>query len=102
MRLKIDLHVHTTGSRDSFTEPEQLPIILKNRGLDGVAITNHDAPAGFSSSEVIIIPGIEVTTREGHILALGVSGTIERKRPADETIRQIQNMGGDLLYKLVH
>jgi len=94
MKLKIDLHVHTTGSRDSFTAPAQLPVILKSRGLDGVAITNHDAPAGFSSSEVIIIPGIEVTTREGHILALGVSGTIERKRPADETIRQIQSMGG--------
>lgn len=94
MKLKIDLHVHTTGSRDSFTAPAQLPVILKSRGLDGVAITNHDAPAGFSSSEVIIIPGIEVTAREGHILALGVSGTIERKRPADETIRQIQSMGG--------
>ena len=94
MKLKIDLHVHTTGSRDSFIEPEQLPIILKNRGLDGVAITNHDAPAGFSSSEAIIIPGIEVTTREGHILALGVSGTVERRRPADETIRLIQSMGG--------
>jgi predicted metal-dependent phosphoesterase TrpH len=94
MRLKIDLHVHTTGSKDSFIEPEQLPVILKNKGLDGVAITNHDAPAGFSSSEVIIIPGIEVSTRQGHILALGVSGRVERKRPVDETIRLIQSMGG--------
>ncbi len=94
MRLKIDLHVHTTGSKDSFIEPEQLPTIIRNKGLDGVAITNHDAPADFSSSEVVIIPGIEVTTREGHILALGISGTIERGRSADETIRLIHDMGG--------
>jgi len=94
MKLKIDLHVHTTGSKDSFIDPERLPIIIKNKGLDGVAITNHDAPADFSSSEVVIIPGTEVTTREGHILALGVSDPIERRRSADETIRLIHDIGG--------
>jgi predicted metal-dependent phosphoesterase TrpH len=94
MRLKIDLHVHTTGSRDAFTEPEQLPTIVKQRGLDGVAVTNHDAFTRVTSSEAIILPGIEVSTRQGHIIGLGISGPIERERTADETISTIQHVGG--------
>ena len=94
MKLKIDLHVHTTGSRDAFVEPEQLPFILKERDLDGVAITNHDVFTEVVASEAIMIPGIEVSTRDGHVLGLGVSGPIAKGRPADETISMIHSAGG--------
>lgn len=94
MRLKIDLHVHTTGSSDAFIDPEQLPTIVKERGLDGVAITNHDAYTEVTSSEAIILPGIEVSTRHGHIIGLGVPSTIEKGKTADETISTIQHVGG--------
>jgi predicted metal-dependent phosphoesterase TrpH len=94
MRLKIDLHVHTTGSKDAFIEPVQLPAIVKERGLDGVAITNHDTFTEVTSSEVIILPGIEVSTLQGHIIGLGISGAIEKGRTADETIATIQHVGG--------
>ncbi len=94
MRLKIDLHVHTTGSRDAFVELQQLPSIIKERGLDGVAITNHDVFTEAVASEVIMIPGIEVSTREGHVIGLGVSSPIAKGRPADETILMIHRAGG--------
>ena len=96
MKLKIDLHVHTAGSTDAFIQLEELPLILKERGLDGAAITNHDALAKVEapSSEAVIIPGIEVSAREGHIIGLGVSGPIARGRPADETIFLIHSAGG--------
>ena len=94
MRLKIDLHVHTRGSSDAFVEPEQLPLILKERGLDGVAITNHDAPTQVTSSETIILPGIEVSTRQGHIIGLGISVPIAKGKTADETIAMIHRAGG--------
>jgi predicted metal-dependent phosphoesterase TrpH len=94
MRLKIDLHVHTTGSSDAFIDPEQLPAIVKERGLDGVAITNHDAYTEATSSETIILPGIEVSTQHGHIIGLGVHGKIEKGKTADETISTIQHIGG--------
>jgi predicted metal-dependent phosphoesterase TrpH len=94
MRLKIDLHVHTRSSKDAFTEPEQLPTIIREKGLDGAAITNHDALTQVTSSEVIILPGIEVSTLQGHIIGLGISGTIEKGRTADETIATIQHAGG--------
>jgi len=94
MKLGIDLHVHTTGSTDAFVEPEQLPLILKKKGLDGAAITNHDDFTEITISGPIIIPGIEVSTLQGHIIGLGVSGPIERGRSADETISAIHRAGG--------
>jgi predicted metal-dependent phosphoesterase TrpH len=94
MRLKIDLHVHTTASSDSFVEPEQLPLILKHKGLDGVAVTNHNALAEATSSEIIILPGIEVSTLQGHIIGLGVFDLIAEGKTADETITLIHEAGG--------
>jgi predicted metal-dependent phosphoesterase TrpH len=94
MKLKIDLHVHTAVSRDAFIVPKQLPTIVKERGLDGVAVTNHDVFTRVTSSEVIILPGIEVSTQQGHIIGLGISGPIERGRTADETISTIRDVGG--------
>jgi predicted metal-dependent phosphoesterase TrpH len=94
MKLKIDLHVHTTGSKDAFVKPEQLPLLLKERGIDGVAITNHDAFTQVTLSETIVVPGTEVSTQEGHIIGLGVSGPITKGRSADETISMIHRVGG--------
>ena len=95
MRLKIDLHVHTTGSSDSFLEPEQLPLIIREKGLDGVAITNHDTLSEVTSLEtIIILPGIEVSTQQGHIIGLGISNPIAKGKTADETIALIQSVGG--------
>jgi hypothetical protein len=94
MKLKIDLHIHTTGSRDASIEPQQLPAIVRERGLDGVAVTDHDAFTRTASSEAIILPGSEVSTQQGHIIGLGISGPIERGRTADETITTIQHAGG--------
>jgi len=45
-------------------------------------------------SEVLIIPGIEVSSRDGHIIGLGVSDTVPRRLSADETILQIKRLGG--------
>ncbi len=94
MRLKIDLHVHTTDSPDAFIEQKQLPSILKEKGLDGVAITNHDVFSEITCSGGIVVPGIEVSTRQGHIIGLGTSGLITKGRTADETITMIQRAGG--------
>src|SRR2546422_313241 len=42
LQLKLDLHVHTNRSSDAFTSPKQLAIICRDRGLDGLAITDHN------------------------------------------------------------
>jgi len=64
------------------------------RGIDGLAITDHNMLARAVPSELLIIPGIEVSSRDGHIIGLGVSDTVPRGSSADETILQIKRLGG--------
>ncbi len=45
MKLKLDLHVHTNRSSDAFTSPKLLATICRDRGLDGLAITDHNVLA---------------------------------------------------------
>ena len=92
-QLKIDLHVHTVESPDAHTKREDLPTIIKSRGLDGVAITEHDkfAPPKL---DALTLPGVEISSAEGHIIALGIQEMIQPKLPADETIRRIHTQDG--------
>ncbi len=77
LQLKFDLHAHTTASHDGTASALEMAEAAKARGLDGIAITDHDAAmdsaAASSISEktgMIVIPGIEVTTAEGHFVIL--------------------------------
>ncbi|HEX9429136.1 MAG TPA: PHP domain-containing protein, partial [Candidatus Bathyarchaeia archaeon] len=78
MKLKLDLHVHTSRSSDAFTSPEGLPAICRDRGLDGLAITDHNVLAQDLDDELVILPGIEISSRDGHIIGLGLSDPIPR------------------------
>ena len=92
--LKLDLHVHTVGSYDAHTLREDLPAIIKRRGLDGVAVTEHDNFDPPKLPNALIVPGLEISSREGHIVALGIRESIPPKLPADETIQRIHDQGG--------
>jgi len=94
LKLKLDLHVHTNRSSDAFTSPKQLAIICRNRGLDGLAITDHNVLSVDSSNEVVFLPGIEISTRDGHIIGLGLSETVPRGLSADETLQGIKELHG--------
>lgn len=92
--LRIDMHIHTEGSPDAHTRVDDLPKIIKAKGLDGIAVTEHNRfdPPRFDN--VIIIPGVEISSAEGHIVALGVHEIIPRQLSADETIQRIHDQGG--------
>jgi len=96
--LKIDLHVHTCYSSDGITTPREVVAYSKRRGLDGVAITDHDTVAGalklLGKTDLIIVPGIEITTPGGHILALNVEKPIPSNLRTSETIQRIHMAGG--------
>ena len=91
--LKIDLHVHTNFSPDAHTKREELPAIMGTRGLDGVAITEHNRfePPNL---EALTLPGVEVSSRDGHVLAIGVKEIIPRGLSADETIQMVHKQDG--------
>lgn len=74
--------------------PERVTSLCKAAGLDGLAITDHNFLSTITSDDVIIIPGIEVSTRDGHLLGLGVSKAVPRGLSAEETITLIHAAGG--------
>ncbi|WP_079990799.1 PHP domain-containing protein [Haloarcula sp. CBA1127] len=75
---RYDLQVHTDASPCSRASPADVVDAAVDAGLDGIAITNHDTLEGYDSvddlapTDLTVIPGVEVTTTEGHLLALYV------------------------------
>ncbi|MCC6013966.1 MAG: PHP domain-containing protein [Candidatus Verstraetearchaeota archaeon] len=76
-KIKIDLHVHTNFSKDGFSSINEVVKYAKAKGLDGIAITDHDVLINekviekiSKENNIIIIPGIEVTTKYGHLIIL--------------------------------
>jgi predicted metal-dependent phosphoesterase TrpH len=95
--LKIDFHVHTCHSRDSFITLKQVVSFAKKRGLDGVAITDHNTVTGalkLKTSEILVVPGIEISTLEGHLLGINITTQIPAKMGIIETIHKIHEVGG--------
>ncbi|MEM3711925.1 MAG: PHP domain-containing protein [Thermoproteota archaeon] len=82
--LRFDLHVHTFFSKDSLIDPRLLPKIAESRGLKGVAITDHDvfgAHRKVETSSILIIPGMEIRTNTGDLLALFIQEPVNAKDP---------------------
>jgi len=96
--LKIDLHVHTCYSEDAITTFKDLVLYSKKRGLDGIAITDHDTVEGAmkfkETGGLVLIPGAEVTTTRGHVLGLNLTKPIPKGLELDEAIRRIHEADG--------
>ncbi|MBI4233610.1 MAG: PHP domain-containing protein [Chloroflexi bacterium] len=103
--MLIDLHTHTyPKSDDSFLEPEQLIGRAREVGLDGICLTEHD---GFWDAETaealtrrfnfLVLPGCEVTTEEGHLLAFGVDRYIFGMHRASFVKELVDRAGGVLV-----
>ena len=98
MQVKADLHVHTIYSHDSLITPKDLVFYAKKRGLTAVAITDHNTIEGAlkiaKETDFLIIPGIEVSSRNGHIAGLNLQEPVEKGLSADETVDKIHEAGG--------
>ena len=98
MKIVADLHVHTTYSKDSLITPKDLVYYAKKRGLNAVAVTDHNQLDGAykiaKETDFLIIPGMEVSSADGHIVALNVHELIPRGLSAPETVERIHKAGG--------
>jgi predicted metal-dependent phosphoesterase TrpH len=98
MQVKADLHVHTTYSSDSIITPKELVFYARKRGLNAVAVTDHNQVEGARKiareTDFLIIPGTEVSSRDGHIVGLNVNEVIPRGLSTDETVDRIHKAGG--------
>jgi hypothetical protein len=78
--------------------PEELVFYAKKRGLDGVAVTDHDRLDGAlkiaAETDFLVIPGIEVRSSEGHVVGLNVKELVSGELSANETVNRIHDAGG--------
>ncbi len=100
--LICDLHVHTNYSKDGESSIEEILRRAEEEGLDVIAITDHDSVDGAKKaltlpSAVLVIPGIEVSTKQGHLLVLGVTEVIPSGLDVVETIVIARRVGALLI-----
>jgi hypothetical protein len=97
-----DLHMHTTASDGTLHVRDLLDFIATERAdLDVIAITDHDTlDASLWAYErrhlypFDVVPGVEVSTQSGHVLALWVTQPIPPHRTLAETTAAIHDAGG--------
>lgn len=96
-----DLHIHTIYSYDGTASVRAVLARACQIGLDVIAITDHDEIIGSLKAVelapafgVEVIPGTEVTTAEGELLALNVTQKIERNLTLIETVSKVSELGG--------
>ncbi len=82
--IKLDLHVHTVYSKDALIKPSELILELKRKKMDGCAVCDHNSLKAYSllkkkteGENLLIIPGMELETDIGEILALFVEEQID-------------------------
>ena len=97
-----DLHIHTIHSWDGTCS---VSAILKQAahyaGMDVIAITDHDEIRGALEAMTLapnyglqVVPGIEVSTAEGHVLALYIEERIPRGLSLVDTVLRVGDLGG--------
>ncbi|MBJ7325828.1 MAG: PHP domain-containing protein [Chthoniobacterales bacterium] len=109
MPLRIDFHVHSFFSMDGVSSPENLIAAARAAGLNAFAVTDHNTcdavdymiehglmrADGKPVGDFLVIPGIEVTTADGHLLCLGCRLPSSLKgKPALEVCRMAHDAGG--------
>lgn len=97
--MKFDLQVHTEVSPCSRAAPADVVDAAVDAGLDGVAITDHDTLAGVDAvreaapDDLSVVPAVEVTTTQGHLLALGVEEAPPQADPRT-VVDDVHDQGG--------
>ncbi len=99
---RADIHMHTNLG-DGWASPRRVIQIALQRGLQVIAITDHDHVEGakrvadlLAQQQVPLqmITGVEVSTRQGHLLGLFVQRAPRALRSVEESIEAIKEQGG--------
>lgn len=78
--IQADFHIHTVYSSDSMVQPKTLvDSLLAHSFIKVAAVTDHDSVRGCKATlqlasaypDILIIPGVEISTPNGDMLVLG-------------------------------
>ena len=106
--MKIDCHCHTIYSKhwfwgyDALNTPLEMIKAAIKKGLDGLAITDHNTVKGSlvgkkvakKYKNFILITGCEIRTKSCEVIALGIKENISPNLSLEETIEKIHDLGG--------
>ncbi len=104
--MRFDLHVHSCFSKDSNSDIDSILLHAVKNGMDGIALCDHNTVEGsFVAAErvneleldLMIIPSVEVSSAEGHILVLGITESINAHMSAEKTIEKARELGGTII-----
>lgn len=111
MPFNFDLHTHTFFSGDGVSSPEENIAAARAKGLHGIAMTDHNTCDGVAYAienglmradglpvdGFLLLPGVEITTAEGHLLCIGTTLPNPRQlkgKPARDVCELIHEHGG--------
>lgn len=108
MRLRADLHTHTSHSPDGLSSPEALVRAAAAAGIDVLGVTDHNTLSGGlaaraaaeripTARRLLVIPGIELRTREGDVLVYGVPHDLPVGLPLARVIAAVRAHRGALI-----
>jgi hypothetical protein len=89
-------HVHTERSDGRGTEKD-VAAAAKAAGLQFVVLTDHN---DFTLREpsyldgVLLVPGVEISTKSGHLVAMGLRVPLDAERAKQEGVRAVEIAGG--------
>ncbi len=98
--LKLDLHIHSKYSEDAIGSPKEIIKSVKKKGLNGIAITDHNTIKGgietlkVAPKDFVVIPGVEISTKDGHLIALNIKSNVSKGLTIGETVDKIIDLGG--------
>src|SRR3989338_8422277 len=105
--MRLELHSHTHFSKaikvvqDGIETPEDMVKTAARKGLDAIAITDHNVVRGAEEAQkygkkygIDVIKGEEIKTMDGDVLALNIQERILPYRSVDETVDMIREQGG--------
>lgn len=104
--IRADLHVHTKYSQDSSIGPKTLvDQLFAHSSVKAVAVTDHNTVQGYDKvqelakpfKDILIIPGVEITTPEGDLLVLGVAELPPRPWNVRDVIDFARRNGGAVI-----
>ncbi len=96
-----DLHIHSVHSDGTATVDAILYHASVNTDLDVIAIADHDTLEGALEAQkladrfrVEVVPGMEISTTEGHLLALYLETPVSAGMSYTDTAERVRLFGG--------
>jgi predicted metal-dependent phosphoesterase TrpH len=100
--MRLDLHVHSIHSNDGSATPKEIIGQAQKYGINGLAITDHNSLEGAAQAkseaaglnDFVVVRGVEVSAKEGHILVYGIDEPIKNDLHAVDVAQRARELGG--------